>query len=150
MNYTKHTWQDDEVITAEKLNNMENGIEGAYATSGYDLIIQCDMFQSSISSEHFTVLKGSILDCEDKVDKGEMVTGLAVMPGSWSYLPSGANTNRTMYCLPLSLFEPPYTMLKFGAIRNSGGSSITVDTLNVIYDPDTGNILRGNYANKSL
>lgn len=29
MSYTKHTWVDDEVITAAKLNNIEEGIEGA-------------------------------------------------------------------------------------------------------------------------
>lgn len=27
MAYTKHTWVDDELITADKLNNIENGIE---------------------------------------------------------------------------------------------------------------------------
>lgn len=29
MAYDKHTWETGEVITAEKLNNMENGIEAA-------------------------------------------------------------------------------------------------------------------------
>ena len=29
MSYTKHTWADGEVITAAKLNNIEEGIEGA-------------------------------------------------------------------------------------------------------------------------
>ena len=29
MSYTKHTWVDGEVITAAKLNNIEEGIEGA-------------------------------------------------------------------------------------------------------------------------
>ena len=28
MSYTKHTWVDGEVITADKLNNIEEGIEG--------------------------------------------------------------------------------------------------------------------------
>ena len=28
MSYTKHTWENGETITAEKLNNLENGIVG--------------------------------------------------------------------------------------------------------------------------
>ena len=152
MSYTKHTWQDDEVITAEKLNNMENGIEGAYASAnlGYDLIIQCDWFQSSIPSEHFTILKGNILDCEDKVDRGEMITGLAVMPSEWSYIPSGANTNKNMRCLPLSLFESPYTLLRFGAVYKSGSTSVAFITLDITYNPDTGSIESGSYYSKTL
>ena len=30
MAYTKQTWETGQVITAEKLNHMEDGIEGAY------------------------------------------------------------------------------------------------------------------------
>ena len=34
MAYSKHTWVDEEVITKEKLNNIEDGIEGIELTPG--------------------------------------------------------------------------------------------------------------------
>ena len=34
MAYTKHTWIDGEVITKEKLNNLENGLENVETTPG--------------------------------------------------------------------------------------------------------------------
>ena len=33
MAYSKHTWTDDEVITKEKLNNIETGIESINTTN---------------------------------------------------------------------------------------------------------------------
>ena len=38
MSYTKTTWSDGDVITAEKLNNIESGVESA-STSGSILIV---------------------------------------------------------------------------------------------------------------
>ena len=37
MSYTKTTWSDGDVITAEKLNNIENGVESA--SSGSILVV---------------------------------------------------------------------------------------------------------------
>ena len=34
MAYSKHTWTDDELITKEKLNNIENGIANIELTPG--------------------------------------------------------------------------------------------------------------------
>ena len=34
MAYSKHTWVDEEVITKEKLNNMEDGIESVEKEQG--------------------------------------------------------------------------------------------------------------------
>lgn len=34
MTYTKHTWDDGEIITKEKLNNIENGIANIELTPG--------------------------------------------------------------------------------------------------------------------
>lgn len=34
MAYSKHTWEDEEVITKEKLNNMEDGIESVEKEQG--------------------------------------------------------------------------------------------------------------------
>ena len=34
MSYTKHTWTDGELVTAAKMNNIENGIEEASSGGG--------------------------------------------------------------------------------------------------------------------
>ena len=34
MAYSKHTWVNDELITADKLNNLENGLEDVETTPG--------------------------------------------------------------------------------------------------------------------
>lgn len=34
MAYSKHTWTDGELITKEKLNNLENGLENVETTPG--------------------------------------------------------------------------------------------------------------------
>lgn len=34
MAYSKHTWVNDELITADKLNNLENGLENVETTPG--------------------------------------------------------------------------------------------------------------------
>lgn len=34
MSYTKHTWADGELVTAAKMNNIENGIEEASSGGG--------------------------------------------------------------------------------------------------------------------
>lgn len=34
MSYTKHTWTDGELVTATKMNNIENGIEEASSGGG--------------------------------------------------------------------------------------------------------------------
>ena len=47
MSYTKHTWENNEVITAEKLNNIEGGIENS--GSGYKNITQLEIPITGIS-----------------------------------------------------------------------------------------------------
>lgn len=39
MSYTPHTWVDDETISAEKLNNIESGIEEAAQGGGVDAVV---------------------------------------------------------------------------------------------------------------
>ena len=38
MSYTKTTWANGDVITAQKMNNIQNGIEGIGNTSGKRII----------------------------------------------------------------------------------------------------------------
>lgn len=47
MTYTKNTWLTGDTVTAQKLNNMEDGIEAA----GYDVIIKVDFDYDNPSAE---------------------------------------------------------------------------------------------------
>ena len=161
MSYTKYTWQNDETITAEKLNHMEDGIAGAYSSSGgegsgYDIIIKCNYIsttESNIPGEYYTILKGNILDCEDKLERGEPVTGLMMI-----YKPdtsiSGQHLNASSINLELVLFDAAYSFMDFGGVRNyyNNGSThtITIHSAGVQYDYHTGSIENGRYYQRNV
>jgi hypothetical protein len=42
MSYTKHTWADGELVTAAKMNNIENGIEEASSGGGVLVVTDTD------------------------------------------------------------------------------------------------------------
>lgn len=42
MSYTKHTWTDGELVTATKMNNIENGIEEASSGGGVLVVTDTD------------------------------------------------------------------------------------------------------------
>ena len=69
MSYTKNTWANGDVITAAKLNNMEDGIEGAGGGGGYDavIIVSYDEEEQLIA----TVESGSFSDFYSKFENGD-------------------------------------------------------------------------------
>lgn len=147
MSYTRHTWTDPETITAAKLNNIEDGIEEAAQSGGgggYDLVIDYDL-----SSRVCTIVSGNILDCEDKVDNGELVNAIAVIRNVYSYIPSGKNTNKIGIYLPLLSLSGAEALLQFGGIWTSI-SYVSSLGLQVYYDPATGNISSCEYADHTI
>ena len=144
MSYTRHTWVDNETITAAKLNNIEDGIEEAAWSGGggYDIIIESRGYFLSDGASDYTVT-GSILDCEDKVDAGEPISGLCILHVDWSYIPSGKNSNKHTYYLPLTEFEPPYERLAFGSLyytNNVNNDDIKFIAAHFSYDASTGDL----------
>ena len=73
MNYDKQTWQTGEVITANKLNHMEDGIEAA--GGGYDLVFETNSDSVDESTEA-TLKSGSYADAAAKFLNGGYVTAL--------------------------------------------------------------------------
>lgn len=142
MSYTPTTWTTGDTITATALNKIEQGIADA-GGGGYDLVIEYDVPTSTA-----TIASGDILDCEDKLDNGEIVNAIAVIKDQWSFLPSGKNTSKTAKYLPLVLFEPPYAMMKFEAVMYSSEAFLLDLSLN--YDPATGEIDSIGFSNREL
>ena len=56
MSYTKQTWQTGDIITAEKLNHIEDGIEGL---NGYDIIFTIDDDEVTADGASFEELVGN-------------------------------------------------------------------------------------------
>lgn len=70
MSYTKNTWSNGDVITAEKLNNMETGIDSVTP----DMIIQtdADIAHETLSSSNTTVI-GDYATIVSKMENGEFI-----------------------------------------------------------------------------
>lgn len=60
MSYVKHTWVDNETITASKLNNIEDGIdEAAQSGGGYDAEISIYHDNNSGHDPVITIISGT-------------------------------------------------------------------------------------------
>ena len=61
MSYEKHTWVNNEVISASKLNNIEDGIEEASQSggSGFDAVVYVYHDNESSHSYEVTIESGS-------------------------------------------------------------------------------------------
>lgn len=69
MSYTKNTWANGDVITAAKLNHMEDGIEGAGGGGGYDAVIVLGVDEEEQPT--ITVESGSFSDFYSKFEGGD-------------------------------------------------------------------------------
>lgn len=138
MSYTKYTWTDGETITAPKLNHMEDGIAGA--GGDYDLVI---MGSLTDNLQNWSVVKGSILDAEDKLDGGDVVNAVCVFNFDWSAEPSIGNTNKIRVFMPLVSFDGPYRTMQFCAhvgSRSANNDGAYYYYATIQYDADTGAI----------
>lgn len=142
MSYTPTTWTTGDTITATALNKIEQGIAGA--GGGYDLVIDYDIPTTTCS-----IISGDILDCEDKMDAGEIVKGVAIIRSNFSYTPSGSNTNKNSRYLPLVTFMGAYRMIYFGGITTTNIDVMSYG-LTIEYDAATGSIDESSYSYHSL
>lgn len=68
MSYTPHTWIDGETITAEKMNNLEDGI----GTEGYDGIISIShMGYDTSTPTSVSIEEGTFSDLYAKIQNNE-------------------------------------------------------------------------------
>lgn len=81
MSYIKNTWANGDVITAAKLNNIEDGIDSIQADPypGYDLVFKyLGSPLSSIDLTKLTIVKGNIEDCSQVLADGAPVKAMLV------------------------------------------------------------------------
>lgn len=133
MDYTKTNWQNGDIITAEKLNHIEDGIannsENACKCNGPTIVVHtvdpvtakytADPIEPGLSLAKFAM---STVAIEAKKIGEEVNTVVAVIPFIGAY----------------STFAPPRTTA-YGA--NIPSALVGTDKdLTVIYDPDTGEL----------
>lgn len=134
MSYAKRTWVNGEVITAEKLNHMEDGIEGA-GGGGYDLVITVDCGSYDYYNEvgeipiaNYTIASGSIESCEEKIANGQPVN---VFLGYYQKY-GDVNAPNILYCeMYISCFSVAYRIMEFsgGVLKVKYSSNYELDEL---------------------
>ena len=65
MSYTRHNWENGEVITEAKMNNIEDGIEA----SGYDAVVSYYKDDNSTHSPVITILSGTFASLASKISE---------------------------------------------------------------------------------
>lgn len=116
MAYTPTTWATGDTITASAMNKIENGIAGA--GTSYDLVIASNrpVVAGIQTISNWSIIKGSIEACEEKIDTGQPINAMAIIWDSqWSIDPP----NDIKYYLPLIFYHAPYGLLRFGGILNN-------------------------------
>lgn len=61
MSYTSHTWVDNESITKEKMNNIEEGIGEAAQSGEYDAVFNVNSYDAPV------LISGTFSACMNKV-----------------------------------------------------------------------------------
>ncbi len=141
MSYTKQTWVTGDTITADKLNHIEDGIEDSSSSlSSYDLVITTDNAAiESLAANSLHIVKGDILDLEDKIDQGIPVSALLIYSGDWSSTPPTANTRALKIYMPMVQFHGPYHSISFSAFDYNNNVKL-IHGVSLVYDIDTGAI----------
>ena len=109
-----------------------------------DLTLPSSVVQEQYSVSSITVT-GDILDCEDKIDNGDIVNAVCVMHDDWSYTPSSANTNKAYILMPLSQWIGGYRNISFGAVYypDTDDSLPIAVRVTFQYDASDGSLLHG-------
>ena len=126
MPYTKTTWQDGDIITTEKLNKIENGIE--QASSGGGRIIDLNEFEYSeeVDPNNIDITKCTYSGYE---------VGLSAEDFINSWIIVTANDDRRVL-LPVNAVQEQYNH------PETGGTRVAIENREVdasyYYNPETG------------
>lgn len=97
MSYVKHTWVNNEAITASKMNNIEDGIEEASQSGGGGKYDAYDFIISQVDTETPVLEKGTWQGIYDALQNMEHVIGLYLK----NTTPGQYNDTQSI-CLPLT------------------------------------------------
>lgn len=164
MSYNKNTWANGDVITAAKMNNIENGIAAAEESGGgYDLVIENDWENNKWINVNITtdqadkliLKKGNFLDLEDKLANGEPINAVLISHGMFSSVMPGTNIADTGRYMHLTCLDGHYLYARFYTVEGdikgyNSGNSISYRNAEIHYDADTGEIIHAYFGIKGV
>ena len=125
MSYIKHTWVDNETITASKLNNIEDGIDevNEKIASGniYDAVVSIYHDNISVHNYEITIESGSYAELKAKLMVNDPPVILAKV---WDNLTGfkGATTMTSLYMFPSQ--EDPNSNIIFAVKAPSTNTAV--------------------------
>ena len=131
-----YTWQDGDLITAARLNQTGGGYDLRIDIPNGSGIGSLDSILSNIT------VSGDILDCEEKLENGEIINAICVWHDDWSVTPSNANTNKGYKLLPMTYWSGGYRTICFGGVYLDAlyDDQVTVWRVTVMYDASDGSL----------
>lgn len=108
MSYTKQNWQTGDIITAEKLNHMEDGIEEL--SKEYDFILYHNIDSTAVVPISASALGISPDDLFDKIDENGIIKTICIATRNTSegriyYLPSNYTTYENIDEMKILVFK---------------------------------------------
>lgn len=85
MSYTKQTWTKGDIVSADKLNHIEDGIESASSGGGsvtYDIIVKCDGANpETMTDEDLHLVEGDFESAVAKIEDEDYITAILYQSG---------------------------------------------------------------------
>ena len=142
MSYTPTHWNNGDIITAAKMNKLEDGV--AAKMDDYDLVIVGDWSdRETLSSYH--IIKGNPLDCRDKVTAGDPLKGILL----YNYSANGGIIQQVIF--PMVTFVAPIgNDIIFNGVNKYNYNTTYAWTIMFSYDLNDGTLNRVDVSHITL
>lgn len=142
MSYTPTTWDVGDVITPQRMNKIETGLEEVYNSGGYDIIISTSNLSDVVSD--YTIKTCDWNKVKAKVLAGDPISGFLYDHFNYDEAVDG-DTNSDIFPLVSLEINSDGAYATFESIRLRGSSSSTQLSLKIFkvfiyFDLQTGEI----------
>ena len=121
VSYEPHEWDTGEVITAARLNAIEQGIAGAGA--GYDVVVETAMSQPGNNLANFSATWSDYQAAKAKVLAGEPVTGILKYHYNYDELVDGDTSVGTVPLVEIHIYSDSAQMTFASLLPQTSSSS---------------------------
>ena len=150
MGYEPHTWDTGDVITAERLNALEQG--AASGGDGYDIIVDCGSSLTETVSNY--TVSWDYASVKAKVLAGELVTGIAFLHYNYDDLIDGDTNIEPIPLVIINIYSSAAAMIFSLAWPTSSSSNTSVELalkkLQLAFSPSDGTLTDASYIAKRV